>query len=166
MARSLSMVKHFLFVVPDEVHGIVMATMFNHALRGQDVTARFEEIEGKSVLLRIDDVPCSLHFRFERERIRPCRGTTPDVVIAGDLESFLKLASRDEDPDTLFFTRQLTIEGETETGLHVKNLLDSLEYDLDAHFDAVLPAPFAHVVKRFSHITEKPILALKQRIFH
>ena len=52
--------------------------------------------------------------------------------------TMLLLATRREDPDTLFFNRRLNIEGDTETGLHVKNLLDSLEYDVQSHFDAVL----------------------------
>lgn len=166
MLRALSAVKKFLSAVPDEVHCVALAAMFNHALRGQEVTTRFEEVDGKSVLLRIDDVPCQLHFRFERRRLRPCRGSDPDVIIAGNLESFMRLASREEDPDTLFFTRQLIIEGETETGLHIKNLLDSLEYDLDAHFNAVLPAPLSHVAKRLSRVVREPVSGLRERIFH
>ena len=34
---------------------------------------------------------------------------------------------RQEDPDTLFFHRRLSIEGDTELGLLVKNLLDRIE---------------------------------------
>ena len=35
---------------------------------------------------------------------------------------------REEDPDTLFFNRKLVIEGDTELGLVVKNLLDSVDW--------------------------------------
>jgi predicted lipid carrier protein YhbT len=58
------------------------------------------------------------------------------------------LASRREDPDTLFFHRRLCIEGETETGLHVKNLLDALEYDWQAHFRDVFGEPLGSAVGR------------------
>jgi predicted lipid carrier protein YhbT len=34
---------------------------------------------------------------------------------------------RKEDPDTLFFSRRLLMEGDTELGLLVKNTLDALE---------------------------------------
>lgn len=34
-----------------------------------------------------------------------------------------------EDPDSLFFQRRLRIEGDTELGLEVKNLMDSLDLD-------------------------------------
>ena len=38
------------------------------------------------------------------------------------------MVSRQEDPDTLFFNRSLAIEGDTELGLRVKNMLDALEW--------------------------------------
>jgi len=50
-----------------------------------------------------------------------------DASIRGNIKSFLQLAARREDPDTLFFQRELIIEGDTELGLQVKNLLDRLE---------------------------------------
>jgi predicted lipid carrier protein YhbT len=37
------------------------------------------------------------------------------------------LARRQEDPDTLFFSRRLSMEGDTELGLLVKNTIDSIE---------------------------------------
>jgi predicted lipid carrier protein YhbT len=37
------------------------------------------------------------------------------------------LARRQEDPDTLFFSRRLSMEGDTELGLLVKNTLDAIE---------------------------------------
>ena len=52
-----------------------------------------------------------------------------DVCIRGTLKSFTLLAAQKEDPDTLFFQRDLVIEGDTDLGLEVKNLLDSLEFD-------------------------------------
>ena len=75
----------------------------------------------------------------------PTAGRAVDVTIRGRLEDFWRLATRAEDPDTLFFQRRLSIEGDTETGLHVKNLLDALDYDVEAHVRAVLGAPLADV---------------------
>ena len=37
------------------------------------------------------------------------------------------LARRQEDPDTLFFSRRLSMEGDTELGLLVKNTMDAIE---------------------------------------
>lgn len=51
----------------------------------------------------------------------------PDVIIRGDLPAFVALANQEEDPDTLFFQRRLVIEGDTELGLQVKNLMFATE---------------------------------------
>jgi predicted lipid carrier protein YhbT len=42
---------------------------------------------------------------------------------------FLVLAGRQEDPDTLVFQRRLVMQGDTELGLQVKNLLDGLDVE-------------------------------------
>ena len=52
----------------------------------------------------------------------------PDLHFTARLSAFLQMVSRQEDPDTLFFNRSLTIEGDTELGLRVKNMLDALEW--------------------------------------
>lgn len=50
-----------------------------------------------------------------------------DLTIEGTVYTFLLLATRKEDADTLFFRRQLKTSGDTELGLYVKNFLDGLE---------------------------------------
>ena len=39
----------------------------------------------------------------------------------------LQLATQQVDPDTLFFRRKLLVTGDTELGLQLKNLLDTIE---------------------------------------
>lgn len=103
---------------------------------------QLDDLGGKRIAIGITDSKTELLFLVkERQLIRSKLKDAPagfDVRIAGSLESFWKLASRAEDPDTLFFNRQLTIEGETETGLFVKNMLDSLDFDPELHLNAVL----------------------------
>ena len=50
-----------------------------------------------------------------------------DLTIEGTVYTFLQLATRNEDSDTLFFRRQLRMSGDTELGLYVKNFLESIE---------------------------------------
>lgn len=57
------------------------------------------------------------------------RAARADVTIRGHTEAFLNLVLRRADPDTLFFQRDLAIEGDTELGLAAKNFLDSVEWD-------------------------------------
>ena len=70
--------------------------------------------------------------------VSPPEGTA-DATIQGQARAFALLASGREDPDTLFFRRELSLEGDTELGLAVKNLLDSVGLD-------ALPAKKAVVV--------------------
>ena len=43
------------------------------------------------------------------------------------MAGYLHLIARDRDADTLFFQRVLCMEGDTDLGLRVKNLLDGLD---------------------------------------
>jgi len=46
--------------------------------------------------------------------------------ISATAEGFVRLARGDEDPDRLFFERQLLMEGDTELGLVLNNTLDAI----------------------------------------
>lgn len=52
-----------------------------------------------------------------------------EVTFKSDSKALLLVAAAKEDPDTLFFQRKLSIEGDTELGLEVKNLLLGVEFD-------------------------------------
>ena len=132
-----------LKLIPDAVHAELLARAFNHLLRGQPLAGRLAEINVKSVCIHIKNASSRIHFRIRHGRLQPAAAGHADVRISGTLEDFWLLATRREDPDTLFFSRRLCIEGDTETGLHLKNLLDALDYDWEAHFRDVLGAPLA-----------------------
>lgn len=52
-----------------------------------------------------------------------------DVSFSANSSDLVLLASRREDADTLFFQRRLKIEGDTELGLQVKNLIDAIDLE-------------------------------------
>jgi len=52
-----------------------------------------------------------------------------DAIIRGNLSAFIQLANRAEDPDSLFFQRRLSIEGDTDLALEVKNVIDTVDLD-------------------------------------
>ena len=131
-----------LRIIPTAVQAEVFTRVFNHLMRGQSLARRLPALDGKSVRLEVSDVPSHVDFLIQGTQIKPGRGRAPDVTIRGKFEDFWQLATRAEDPDTLFFHRRLCIEGDTETGLHVKNLLDALDYDVEAHIKDVL-GPFS-----------------------
>lgn len=123
---------------PERPLTLLLATALSHLLRGQAVTTRLAELNGKRVSLQFTDLGRELRFRITPAGLASDWNAPWDVRIRGGYEDFWCLATRSEDPDTLFFQRRLTIEGETETGLALKNLLDGMEYDLRAHVQAVL----------------------------
>ncbi len=128
-------------LAPDAVHTALLVRLFNHLLKGQSLGGQLAALHGKRLAIGITDTHSLFNFTIDNGRLYRSgynSGSQWDVCIRGRLEHFWQLAARQEDPDTLFFNRQLEIEGETETGLYIKNLLDSLDYDWDSHFQAVL----------------------------
>ncbi len=134
----LRALRRFLRAVPDSVHVELISRLANHLLRGQGLSRRLATIENRCLCLTIRDTGNVWCFRLRAGRQCPqSTGELPDVSIHGELADFLLLATRSEDPDTLFFARHLSLEGDTETGLFVKNQLDALEFDWQAHVSAV-----------------------------
>jgi len=133
-----------LRTLPNTLHSEVFARLFNHLLKGQYMAEQLGDLEGKRLCLSITDSRSELLLVIRRQRfVRLPKGDASaawDVRIAGRLDDFWLLVTRSEDPDTLFFHRRLVLEGETETGLYIKNMLDALDFDWDAHFEAVLGA--------------------------
>lgn len=89
----------------------------------------FEMLEGNWMRLEVADLNLAWCLTCERRRLRIAERAPAKVTIRGNWREFLLLASRQEDPDTLFFRRRLVIEGDTELGLAIKNLIDSLDQD-------------------------------------
>ncbi len=85
---------------------------------------------GKTFLVAVNDTGGEARFVYTNGWFRPVFGAAgePDLTFRADLSAYLQLVSRQEDPDTLFFNRQLSIEGDTELGLVVKNMLDAIEW--------------------------------------
>ncbi len=141
MKPALKLLSHAFRVIPPAVHTELLARLFNHLLRGQAVGERLHELENKRLAIEITDAGTLMTFMLRNGgffRAGYQSASAWDVCIRGKLVHFWQMASREEDPDTLFFNRLLSIEGETATGLYIKNLLDALDYRWDAHFQAVL----------------------------
>jgi O2-independent ubiquinone biosynthesis accessory factor UbiT len=90
-----------------------------------------QSLAGKKLRIRVVDAQLSFDFVWRKSTFSPCRNSgDPDLMIAASAHDFLLLAQRKEDPDTLFFSRRLIMEGDTELGLLVKNTLDAIESPL------------------------------------
>lgn len=120
--------------------GALFVRLFNHWMRGQTLAAAFAPLEGKRVRICLTDAPLQLNVRIAAGQLTVApAGEAPHVTVRARLADFARLATRAEDPDTLFFQRRLSIEGQTETGLAIKNALDALEWDWRRHCESILP---------------------------
>ncbi len=101
-----------------------------------------EPLTGKRLLLKVTDAGLALRFTLTPRGFRPLfDARQPDLTISATTRDYLALALREEDPDTLFFSRRLLLEGETDLGLLVKNTLDAVDWDA---LTARMPAVFRH----------------------
>ncbi len=90
----------------------------------------FDFLDGKWLKVEISDLQLTWFFSFcPSVGLIASPDEQEDAAIRGNLKEFLLLATRSEDPDTLFFQRRLMIEGDTEVGLEVKNLMDGVDHD-------------------------------------
>lgn len=82
----------------------------------------------KKLRIQVRDARLSFDFTWTGQRFVACAAQqAADLTISASAHDFLRLAQRQEDPDTLFFSRRLAMEGDTELGLMIKNTLDALE---------------------------------------
>jgi O2-independent ubiquinone biosynthesis accessory factor UbiT len=84
---------------------------------------------GKRLELRVIDAGVRVRLTYTGQRFAPVwDARSADVVISASAGDFLLLARRKVDPDSLFFSRRLVMEGDTELGLLVKNTLDAVDF--------------------------------------
>jgi predicted lipid carrier protein YhbT len=112
---------------------LALLTTLNLALGRVLPREPLEPLLGKRFAIRILDAGLTLRFAYGSMGFRPIFDEAPaDLTISARSRDFLALLAREEDPDTLFFSRRLLTEGDTDLGLLVKNTLDGIELP---HFD-------------------------------
>ena len=83
---------------------------------------------GKKLRLRVTDAQWTFDFAWLNGRFVASQNQgEADLTLSASAYDFVLLARRQEDPDTLFFSRRLSMEGDTELGLLVKNTMDAIE---------------------------------------
>lgn len=121
----LPLSRHVPFAVQRLVIEKAMARIF-----AEPVTeGEFDCLQGRWLRLEVTDLALTWNVTRTEKGLKLDQYAPADLCIRGNWREFLLLASRQEDPDTLFFRRRLIIEGDTELGLQIKNLMDSLDPD-------------------------------------
>lgn len=115
-------------LTPARLHNRLLVTTLNRLFKEELQDDEMDFLQDKIVAIHVIDAGLNIRFTMQQQTIKTCHTpSAPDLTIEGSAYDFLLLASRREDPDTLFFNRRLKLNGDTELGLYVKNFLDALD---------------------------------------
>jgi len=127
----------------------VLSIVLNQAFREPLQHGELDFLEGAKVRIKITDLCIDWLISVGSDKFVPVdRRLKDDVSISGESPDFILLATRQADPDTLFFQRKIRIEGDTELGLGVKNTMDSMDWD-------DLPMPLRRILQSVGLVIEK-----------
>ena len=86
-------------------------------------------LEGRSLRIHVRDADLRFDYTWHGRSFEAAQhgDIEPDLTIGANAWDFYRMIQRREDPDTLFFSRRLIMEGDTELGLMVKNTLDAID---------------------------------------
>ncbi|SFM69314.1 ubiquinone anaerobic biosynthesis accessory factor UbiT [Marinobacter zhejiangensis] len=115
--------------IPQPARQLAVELPLNQLFADAISDGEFEVLEGRTLRLELDGGFPGITLGYWQGRFRQVEGRG-EATIRGSLKAFRQLAERKVDPDQLFFQRRLVIEGDTELGLTLKNLLDGLEWSL------------------------------------
>ncbi|PJE79490.1 hypothetical protein CI610_01526 [invertebrate metagenome] len=116
-------------LIPDKLLALPLAPMLNRLFKASIEEGDFDFLSGHWLRLVIADIDVSTCLGFDGSRLTICDTRPCDVEFRGNISAFILLVTRQQDPDTLFFQRKLMIEGDTELGLGIKNLLYGVELE-------------------------------------
>lgn len=121
--------KKIISVLPAKPPAWVLVNTLNQLLRREILLADMSLLAGRHFRIVVSDLGLNLCFSASKERFMAADAAgVVDLCLSANTADFMKMLLRQEDPDTLFFNRRLKIEGDTELGLVVKNLLDSIDW--------------------------------------
>lgn len=101
----------------------LLAWQFRQAL----AEGELDFLDGRWLRIEVRDLGLHWFTSVQDDKLVVREQAQADVSFSADANDLLLIAARKQDPDTLFFQRRLVIEGDTELGLYVKNLMDAIE---------------------------------------
>ena len=142
-----------LKILPSFVHNNVLVTTLNKIFTKELKEGELDFLQEKIILISIEDAGIEYRFTIDNNKLVAAdKNKPPDLVLQGTVYNYLLLASRQEDTDTLFFSRRLHMQGDTELGLYVKNFLDGMDMEshkISAHLELVLQKSLPVYVRLF-----------------
>jgi len=140
-----------LKMVPLSIHNRVLVTAINRLFQQDLADGELDFLQGRIVHITVEDIGIEFRLTLNQGKLITANNRKkPDLILKGTVYNFMLLASRREDTDTLFFSRRLHMQGDTELGLYVKNFLDGM--DMDSH---KLPAYLGAAITKILPVYER-----------
>jgi predicted lipid carrier protein YhbT len=117
-------------LLPSRLHSTAIVKILNTLLQTPLQEGELDFLQGQQVSIEITDMRLRFAVGLSDDKLVAREWKTKDHLnLKGKLHDFLLLATRQEDADTLFFQRRLKMEGSTDLGLEIKNLLDGIDLE-------------------------------------
>ncbi len=146
-----SLLKPALTFVPFKVQKALLLPALHSVFKEAISDGDLEFLQDKWLRISITDLNLNWLLSFDQHRLimtEVKKESSEDVSFSASGDDLLLIAGRKQDPDTLFFQRRLKIEGDTELGLELKNLIDAIELDQ-------LPRSIHSLVDYFSSLLQQ-----------
>ncbi|TRW49643.1 hypothetical protein FM042_01910 [Aliidiomarina halalkaliphila] len=136
IARLPTWTKTSLAITPKWPLELLAEQVFNQVFSEPLQQHEFAFLSDAVVVIVFEDIHLAMEVTLKEStspalRVRlstqPQRFPDADVRLTGNFNHFILMIAQRVDPDTLFFRRKLRIQGDTELGLAVKNLLDTID---------------------------------------
>lgn len=121
----------------------LLQLQFKHSLEDGDL----DFLENHWLKIEVTDLQLIWFVSLIENKLVVSREEIADVSFIGNANDLIMIATRRQDPDTLFFQRRLIVEGDTELGLYVKNLMDSIELES-------MPKPLRITLEKLADLIE------------
>lgn len=142
--RSPRLLKAIGKIVPKPIQSKFVLHQLNYLAQEFIENGELDFLADRTAKFEITDADLSWVFGFNGKcLIERDTGCKAHVVFSANTHALILMASKKVDPDTLFFNRDLSITGDTELGLEIKNLIDL--FDIDQ-----LPAPIKFALDKWS----------------
>ncbi len=128
-----SLLRPPLALMPFSLQKRILEHTLKSLFAGAKEDGDLDFLSNRYLEIKINDLGLRWFISFDNGQLVVCDKLAAtqscDVSFSANGDDLVLIADRKEDPDTLFFQRRLMIEGDTELGLEVKNLIDSVELD-------------------------------------
>lgn len=117
-----------MHLLPEHLRGQLLELAMARVLAAPLADGELGFMQGRRLGIEVTDLDLRWVIECRDNRLTVCNEPA-EASVRGTTTDLLLLASRLEDADTLFFQRRLTLTGDTELGLTVRNLLERLPWE-------------------------------------